>query len=127
MKFKPESKTFSLALGACATDYSQARALGRVRLGRMGLYFPHITWTGVLPLSQVKQAYLRIEDIPVGMGCRRVPVGQHYLVTVLRNGEIRKAALNGRQEGDWVLAQIRTREPQVKIGYDSSVSVKTAL
>ena len=67
----------------------------------------------------MERAYLRIEDVPVGMGCRRVPVGQHYLMAVLRNGETRKAALNGRKEGDWVLEQIHTQAPNIKIGYEA--------
>ena len=119
MKFKPEAGDFPLDQDSCKADYTQARELGRVRLGQRTLYFSHLTWTGVLPLDQVERAYLRIEDIPVGMGCRRVPMGQHYLMAVLRNGENRKAAVNSRQEGDWVLEQIHTQSPDIKIGYEA--------
>ena len=117
MKFKPEAGDFPLDQDSCKADYTQARELGRVRLGQRALYFSHLTWTGVLPLDQVERAYLRIEDIPVGMGCRRVPMGQHYLMAVLRNGETRKAAVNSRQEGDWALEQIQRQAPEIKIGY----------
>ena len=89
MKFKPEAGDFPLDQDSCKADYTRARELGRVRLGQRALYFSHLTWTGVLPLDQVERAYLRIEDVPVGMGCRRVPMGQHYLMAVLRNGENR--------------------------------------
>jgi len=119
MKFKPEAGDFPLDQDSCKADYTQARELGRVRLGQRTLYFSHLTWTGVLPLDQVERAYLRIEDVPVGMGCRRVPMGQHYLMAVLRNGENRKAAVNSRQEGDWVLEQIHTQSPDIKIGYEA--------
>lgn len=118
MKFRPEIGDFSLDQNACKTDYTQARELGRVRLGQRALYFSHFTWTGVLPLDQVERAYLRIEDIPVGMGCRRVPMGQHYLMALLRSGETCKGALNGRKEGDWVLEQLHAQSPDVKIGYE---------
>ena len=117
MKFKPETGDFPLDQDSCKADYTRARELGRVRLGQRALYFSHLTWTGVLPLDQVERAYLRIEDIPVGMGCRRVPMGQHYLMAVLRNGETRKAAVNSRQEGDWALEQIQRQAPEIKIGY----------
>ena len=117
MKFRPEAGDFPLDQDSCKADYTQARELGRVRLGQRALYFSHLTWTGVLPLDQVERAYLRIEDVPVGMGCRRVPMGQHYLMAVLRNGETRKAAVNSRQEGDWALEQIQRQAPEIKIGY----------
>lgn len=119
MKFRPEAGNFPLDQDSCKADYTRARELGRVRLGQRALYFSHLTWTGVLPLAQVERAYLRIEDIPVGMGCRRVPMGQHYLMAVLRNGETRKAAVNSRQEGDWGLEQIHAQAPEVKIGYEA--------
>ena len=126
MKFRPEAGDFPLEQDSCKTDYAQARELGRVRLGQRALYFSHLTWTGVLPLDQVERAYLRIEDVPVGMGCRRVPMGQHYLMAVLRNGENRKAAVNSRQEGDWVLEQIHAQAPEVKIGYEPPAPGETA-
>ena len=126
MKFRPETGDFPLEQDSCKADYAQARELGRVRLGQRALYFSHLTWTGVLPLDQVERAYLRIEDVPVGMGCRRVPMGQHYLMAVLRNGENRKAAVNSRQEGDWVLEQIHAQAPEVKIGYEPPAPGETA-
>ena len=67
----------------------------------------------------MERAYLRIEDVPVGMGCRRVPMGQHYLMALLRSGDACKGALNGRKEGDWVLEQIHTQAPDIKIGYEA--------
>ena len=126
MKFRPEAGDFPLDQDSCKADYTQARELGRVRLGQRALYFSHLTWTGVLPLDQVERAYLRIEDIPVGMGCRRVPMGQHYLMAVLRNGETRKAAVNSRQEGDWVLEQIHVQAPDIKIGYEAPAPEEAA-
>ena len=117
MRFKLELGDLPLEPRDYPADYANARELGRVRLGRLGLYYPHMTWVGVLPLDQVERAYLRIEDIPVGMGCRRVPMGQHYLMAVLRNGEPPKPAVNSRQEGDWALEQIQRQAPEIKIGY----------
>lgn len=55
-----------------------------MRLGRLGLYLPRLTHIDFLPLESLAHVYLRLEDIPVGMGCRRVPVGQYYLMAVLR-------------------------------------------
>ena len=126
MKFKPEAGDFSLEQAACKADYSQARDLGRVRLGQLGLYFPHVTWAGFLPLEQVEGAYLRIEDSPVSMGCRRVPMGQHYLMVVLQTGESRKAAVNSRSDGDWVLEQLKAQAPHIAIGYQPPVPPEAA-
>ena len=126
MRFKLELGDLPLEPRDYPADYANARELGRVRLGRLGLYYPHMTWAGLLPLDQVERAYLRIEDVPVGMGCRRVPMGQHYLMAVLRNGETRKAAVNSRQEGDWVLEQIHAQAPEVKIGYEAPAPGETA-
>ena len=119
MKFKPETVDLPLDQDSFKSYYTRARELGRVRLGQRALYFSHLTWTGVLPLDQVERAYLRIEDVPVGMGCRRVPMGQHYLMVLLRSGDACKGALNGRKEGDWVLEQLHILVPDIKIGYEA--------
>ena len=117
MKIKPEAGALPLPEEVYCRDYAQARVLGRVRLGLHALYYPHLAWTGALPLEQVERVYLRIEDIPVGMGCRRVPMGQHYLMAVLRDGGSRKAAVNSRGEGDWALERVHALRPEVKTGY----------
>ena len=71
----------------------------------------------MLPLDRVERAYLRLEDIPVGMGCRRVPVGQYYLMARLRGGGEKKAALDGRARGDWALEELARLAPAIRIGY----------
>lgn len=86
MKFKDGSACPAPDVEALARDYEQARDLGEVRLGRLGLYLPRLTHIDFLPLESLAHVYLRLEDIPVGMGCRRVPVGQYYLMAVLRDG-----------------------------------------
>ena len=123
MKWKLEVGEEPLPPEFCRDDYAQAQELGRVRLGQLGLYYPHLTWVGLLPLKEIQRAYLRVEDIPVGMGCRRVPMGQVYLMAVLRSGESRKAALTGRKEGDWALEQLRQLAPAIQIGYQTPALV----
>ena len=88
-----------------------------MRLGERALYYPRLTWVGVLPLDRVERVYLRLEDIPVGMGCRRVPVGQYYLMARLRGGGEKKAALDGRERGDWALEELARLSPGIRIGY----------
>lgn len=103
MKFKDGSACPAPDVEALARDYEQARDLGEVRLGRLGLYLPRLTHIDFLPLESLAHVYLRLEYIPVGMGCRRVPVGQYFLMAVLRNGGSYKAALTDRTCGDWAL------------------------
>ena len=100
MKFKDGSACPAPDVEALARDYEQARDLGEVRLGRLGLYLPRLTHIDFLPLESLAHVYLRLEYIPVGMGCRRVPVGQYFLMAVLRNGGSYKAALTDRTCGD---------------------------
>lgn len=119
MKFKNGSSAPTPDGEALARDYEQARDLGQVRLGRLGLYFPRLTQTVFLPLESLSHVYLRLEDLPVGMGCRRVPVGQYFLMVVLREGESRKAALTDRACGDWALAQLRALAPELRLGWVS--------
>ena len=104
MKFKDGSACPAPDVEALARDYEQARDLGEVRLGRLGLYLPRLT-------------HLRLEYIPVGMGCRRVPVGQYFLMAVLRNGGSYKAALTDRTCGDWALEQLHTLVPELRTGW----------
>lgn len=119
MKFKNGSSAPTPDGEALARDYEQARDLGQVRLGRLGLYFPRLTQTVFLPLESLSHVYLRLEDLPVGMGCRRVPVGQYFLMVVLREGGSRKAALTDRACGDWALAQLRALSPELRLGWSS--------
>ena len=99
MKFKDGSACPAPDVEALARDYEQARDLGEVRLGRLGLYLPRLTHIDFLPLESLAHVYLRLEYIPVGMGCRRVPVGQYFLMAVLRNGEIGRASGRERVSG----------------------------
>ena len=45
------------------------------------------------------------------------PVGQYYLMAVLRDGGKRKAALADRARGDWALEQLRTLAPELRTGW----------
>lgn len=117
MKFKDGSACPAPDVEALARDYEQARDLGEVRLGRLGLYLPRLTHIDFLPLESLAHVYLRLEDIPVGMGCRRVTVGQYYLMAVLRDGGKCKAALADRARGDWALEQLRTLAPELRTGW----------
>ena len=96
MKFKNGTSLPAPDGETLTRDYEQARNLGQMRLGQLGLYFPRLTQTVFLPLAALAHVYLRLEDLPVGMGCRRVPVGQYFLMAVLRNGGSYKAALTDR-------------------------------
>lgn len=118
MKFKNGSSAPTPDGEALARDYEQARDLGQVRLGRLGLYLPRLTQTVFLPLEALSHVYLRLEDLPVGMGCRRVPVGQYFLMVVLREGGSRKAALADRACGDWALEQLQALDPELRTGWD---------
>lgn len=117
MKFKNGASVPAPDGDTLARDYEQARDLGQVRLGRLGLYFPRLTQTVFLPLESLSHVYLRLEDLPVGMGCRRVPVGQYFLMAVLRTGGQYKAALTDRACGDWALGQLRARAPELRLGW----------
>lgn len=114
MKFKNGSSAPAPDGEALSRDYEQAQDLGEARLGQLGLYLPRLTHIDFLPLESLAHVYLRLEDIPVGMGCRRVPVGQYYLMAVLRDGGKRKAALADRARGDWALEQLRTLAPELR-------------
>ena len=65
MKFKDGSACPAPDVEALARDYEQARDLGEVRLGRLGLYLPRLTHIDFLPLESLAHVYLRLEYIPV--------------------------------------------------------------
>ena len=79
--------------------------------------FPGSPISTFFPLESLAHVYLRLEYIPVGMGCRRVPVGQYFLMAVLRNGGSYKAALTDRTCGDWALEQLHTLVPELRTGW----------
>ena len=78
MKFKNGTSLPAPDGETLTRDYEQARNLGQMRLGQLGLYFPRLTQTVCLPLAALAHVYLRLEDLPVGMGCRRVPWGSIF-------------------------------------------------
>ena len=53
MKFKNGSACPAPDAEALARDYEQARDLGEVRLGRLGLYLPRLTHIDFLPLESM--------------------------------------------------------------------------
>ena len=105
----------------CRETEKKGRKMGQVdqryRKKAEGLLHGELAIALGIPLDQVERAYLRIEDVPVGMGCRRVPVGQYFLMAVLRNGGSYKAALTDRTCGDWALEQLHTLVPELRTGW----------
>ena len=108
MKFKNGTSLPAPDGETLTRDYEQARNLGQMRLGQLGLYFPRLTQTVFLPLAALAHVYLRLEDLPVG---------QYFLMAVLRNGGSYKAALTDRTCGDWALEQLHTLVPELRTGW----------
>lgn len=98
-------------------DYASARKLGKARLGQEWIFFPKFSGTSYLPYSQISKAWLRVEEVIAKVCCGRANFDQVFLVIEDADGQIRRAQMDTRSQGDAGLAHLTARNPDIRIGY----------
>ncbi|NBI68790.1 hypothetical protein D1646_18780 [Pseudoflavonifractor sp. 60] len=117
MKFKPEIPGAALPSQDLERDFSQARAVGKVRLGQQCLFLPKLSGTSYLPYAKILRAWLRQEEVKARMCCATANFDQFYLVMACAGGQERRWHVTDKADGQQCLDFILEKNPEVNIGY----------
>lgn len=98
-------------------DYTSARKLGKARLGQDWIFFPKFSGTSYLPYGQIRGAWLRVEEVIAKVCCGRANFDQIFLVVEDTDGQIRRAQMDTRAQGDAALAHVAAQNPATHIGF----------
>ena len=116
MKYKPEFPV-TLTEQELERDLSQARKVGKVRLGERFLFFSRFAGGSYMPYSEVVHAYLRQEEVNAKLCCGRANFDQFYLMLMGSDGALRKHQVTDKEKGKLALEHIARRNPDCLIGY----------
>lgn len=116
MKFKLETGG-ALPQVDLEEEYRQAVDLGRVRAGESCLFYPKFSYVGCLPYGQLRQLYLRKEQVIARLCCGTADMSPIFLMAVGNDGQTRKTEIRSREMGQALLDHVAEHAPQVKIGY----------
>ena len=116
MKYKPEFPV-PFSPEQVESDLKNARTMGKVRLGQEFLFFSRFAGSTFMPYSEVKQAYLRQEEVNAKLCCGRANFDQFFLMLLGSDGVLRKHQVNTKEDALAALDIIALRNPDTQIGY----------
>ena len=116
MKFRSETGA-PLPQGDLEGEFRRSGSVGAVRAGETCLFYPGLTGVGVLPYGELKQLYLRKEQVVARMCCGVVDASPIFLMAVDTGGQVHKTSIRDTDSGKALLAQVAQRAPHVEIGY----------
>ena len=100
-------------------DFEGAGSYGRVRLGKLGVFWElGFRWYFV-PVERIVQVYRRVEDTLTQIGCRPGVVGIQKLVLVLDDGnrlELQIGEGNKEETAEVLYASLQAMHPQLRYG-----------
>ena len=104
---------------ALDADFEGAGSYGRVRLGKLGIFWElGFRWYFV-PVERIVRVYRRVEDTLTRIGCRPGVVGIQKLVLVLDDGnrlELQIGEGNQEETAEALYALLQAMHPQLKYG-----------
>jgi len=112
MRFKALS-THKIPNDQLTADYAAAQSTGRLSIGQRCIYVKHTFSTAYLPFSEMQRAWLRQEMIPGG----NVEFHQFFLIVQDRSDKLHWCAVPSYEVGNEILAQLESRNPNLKLGY----------
>lgn len=112
MRFKALS-AHKLPNDQLAADYASAQNMGRLFIGQRCIYIKHTFSSSYLAFSEMQRAWLRQETIPGG----NVEFHQFFLIVQDVNGKLHWCAVPSYEVGNEILAQLESRNPNLKLGY----------
>ena len=116
MKYKPEFPV-TLTEEELESDLRAARNLGKVHLGEHVIFFSRFAGGTFMPYSEVRNAYLRQEEVNAKLCCGRANFDQFYLMLLGSDGTLRKHQVADKDKGKEALEVIAARNPDCIIGY----------
>ena len=122
MKYKPEFPV-PFSPEQVESDLKNARTMGKVRLGQEFLFFSRFAGSTFMPYSEVKQAYLRQEEVNAKLCCGRANFDQFFLMIMGSDGTLRKHQVPDMAAGKLALEHIAQKNPNCVIGYRKPATV----
>lgn len=116
MKYKPEFP-MELSEDRLEQDLRGAVKLGKLLMGKENLYFSRFAGGTFLPISQIRHAYLRIEEVKARVCCGIANFDQTYLMILGADDKLRKYLVSDKEAGQQALDHIAALNPETKIGY----------
>lgn len=116
MKFStPDGKIESPELAA---DYGSASRFEKVRVGRLGVFYPSGLGTKFIPYSTIDQAFIRIHEVNGRLCCGNASFYYYRLVFVRDGKEFADIMSENESAMDDALAAIASAAPAIRIGIE---------
>lgn len=112
MRFKARS-AHKLPKSQLEADHTAAKVIGRLSLGEDCIYIKGFLSCAYLPYADIQRAWLRQETIPSG----KVEFYQFFLIVQDLSGKAHWCAVPSYEVGNEILAQLESRNPKLKLGY----------
>ena len=122
MKYKPEFPVLYTE-AELEQDLNNAKPLGKVRLGELGMFFSRFAGGSFMPYSQAEHAYLRQEEVNAKLCCGRANFDQFFLMIRGSDGVLRKHQVKDMATGKYALEYIAAKNPNCIIGYRPAPTV----
>lgn len=126
MKFKSETGN-SLPQGDLEEQYRQAVDLGKVRAGEHCLFYPKFSYVGCLPYEELRQVYLRKEEVVTRLCCGTADLSPIFVMVVGTDGQTRKTEIRNKEMGQALLDHVAKCAPHVEIGYRKGQNAPTSM
>lgn len=94
-------------------EFQNAKKTAEVRLGEHFLFYRYFIRINAVAYGEIQKAYLRIESGESG----DLPVTEHYLMLVDRQGKTHKLRMEHPEDAQEVLAYLGEHFPAVEIGH----------
>lgn len=122
MKYKPEFSV-SFSEEQLQADLLAAQKVGKIHLGKLGLFLSRFAGGTFIPYSEIKHAYLRQEEVNAKLCCGRANFDQFFLMLLGSDGKLRKHQVEDMAKGKLALEHISRLNPDCLIGYQKPATV----
>lgn len=120
----PEGKNDSAELN---TDYESAKCFdksGKLRVGKLGVYYPDMLSIKFVPFSGLERAFIRVHEVEGKLCCGSTFFQYFRLVLVYNGKEIADYMSEDKTALDGALNEIAVNAPSVVIGFEEQKTVE---
>ena len=101
---------------ALASEYKAARAIGKIRMGELRLYFRAGLKIYFIPYRDIRRCFRRVQLIPAKMCCGRGDLEIESLVVCGDSGELAQIQLPGARAARFLMQELQERVPEAEFG-----------